>query len=162
RLDANAHLTGARIDQRFHNGREFSRSRYLNCPIHCAHIASFTALARPVGVFTPSVSQVPEFYLPPMSRRRLYPPLASYLLNDCVRDHLFSNPNFRRRPYNCVRDIPSRLAARTLLPSASRIARSIASFSSVSRSVVLDGGTFLLACRQRCSASMSGPSHVIK
>src|SRR5215813_11562371 len=41
RLDANAHVTGARIDQRFHNGFEFSRFRYLDCSIHCAHIASF-------------------------------------------------------------------------------------------------------------------------
>src|SRR5262244_4484350 len=41
RLDANAHLTGARIDQRFHYGFEFSRFRYLDCSIHCAHIASF-------------------------------------------------------------------------------------------------------------------------
>src|SRR5262245_29066755 len=31
RLDANAHLTGARIDQRFHYGCEFSRFRYLDC-----------------------------------------------------------------------------------------------------------------------------------
>src|SRR5262249_8941874 len=40
RLDANTHLTGARIDQRFHYGFEFSRFRYLDCSIHCAHIAS--------------------------------------------------------------------------------------------------------------------------
>src|SRR5262245_18834734 len=37
-LDANTHLTGARIDQRFHYGFEFSRFRYLDCSIHCAHI----------------------------------------------------------------------------------------------------------------------------
>src|SRR5215831_5152152 len=43
RLDANAHLTGARIDQRFHYGFEFSRFRYLDCAIHCAHIASLYA-----------------------------------------------------------------------------------------------------------------------
>jgi hypothetical protein len=41
RLDANAYLTGARIDQRFHYGCEFSWFRYLDCSIHCAHIASF-------------------------------------------------------------------------------------------------------------------------
>src|SRR5499425_3229280 len=41
RLDANAHLTGARIDQRFHYGFEFSRFGYLDCSIHCAHNASF-------------------------------------------------------------------------------------------------------------------------
>src|SRR5262245_25084942 len=41
RLDANTHLTGARIDQRFHYGFEFSRFRYLDCSIHCTHIASF-------------------------------------------------------------------------------------------------------------------------
>src|SRR5499427_6684960 len=40
RLDANAHLTGARIEHRFHYGFEFSRFRYLDCSIHCAHIAS--------------------------------------------------------------------------------------------------------------------------
>src|SRR5262249_16085041 len=41
RLDANAHLTGARIDQRFHYGFEFSRFRYLDCSIHCTRIPSF-------------------------------------------------------------------------------------------------------------------------
>src|SRR5262245_871117 len=41
RLDANTHLTGARIDQRFHYRFEFSRFRYLDCSIHCTHIASF-------------------------------------------------------------------------------------------------------------------------
>src|SRR5262250_1285882 len=40
RLDANADLTGARIDQRFHYGFEFSRFRYLDSSIHCAHIDS--------------------------------------------------------------------------------------------------------------------------
>src|SRR5499427_7264991 len=40
-LDSNAHLTGARIDQRFHYGREFSRFCYLDCFIHCAHVVSF-------------------------------------------------------------------------------------------------------------------------
>src|SRR5215469_7778093 len=48
RLDANAHLTRARRDQRFHYGCEFSRFRYLDCSIHCAHIASFKAMA-PTG-----------------------------------------------------------------------------------------------------------------
>src|SRR5499427_3311641 len=43
RLDANAHLTKARIDQRFHYDFEFSRFRYLDCSIHCAHIASRSA-----------------------------------------------------------------------------------------------------------------------
>src|SRR6516165_5871163 len=43
-LDANAHLTGARIDQRFHYGCEFSRFCYLDCFIHCAHSASLKAL----------------------------------------------------------------------------------------------------------------------
>src|SRR5215831_14095763 len=43
RLDANTHLTGARIDQRFHYGFEFSRFRYLDCSIHCTHIACFMA-----------------------------------------------------------------------------------------------------------------------
>src|SRR5215469_12744413 len=43
RLDTNTHLTGARIDQRFHYGFEFSRLRYLDCSIHCTHIASFMA-----------------------------------------------------------------------------------------------------------------------
>src|SRR5215475_5204320 len=64
RLDTNAHLTGARIDQRFHYGCEFSRFRYLDCSIHCAHIASFKALTPPVGVFTSSVRPGPEFCLP--------------------------------------------------------------------------------------------------
>src|SRR5262245_37154938 len=40
RLDANTHLTGAGIDERFHYGFEFSRFRYLDCSIHCAPIAS--------------------------------------------------------------------------------------------------------------------------
>src|SRR5262252_91589 len=40
RLDPNAHLTGARIDQRFHYGCEFSRFRYLDCSVHYAHTAS--------------------------------------------------------------------------------------------------------------------------
>src|SRR5262249_8507411 len=38
RLHANTHLTGARIDQRFHYGFEFSRSRHLDCSIRCTHI----------------------------------------------------------------------------------------------------------------------------
>src|SRR5215471_2394064 len=42
RLDANAHLTGARIDQRFDYGFEFSRFRYLDCFIRCAHFASLS------------------------------------------------------------------------------------------------------------------------
>src|SRR5262245_37011530 len=41
RLDLNAHFTGTRIDHRFHYGFEFSRFRYLDCSIHCGHIASF-------------------------------------------------------------------------------------------------------------------------
>src|SRR6516165_600664 len=45
RLDANTHLTGAGVDQRFHYGGEFSRFRYLDCFIHCAHSASLKALA---------------------------------------------------------------------------------------------------------------------
>jgi hypothetical protein len=61
RLDANAHLTGARIDQRFHYGCEFSRFCYLDCFIRCAHIACFRAVAPPVGV---SVRPGPEFSLP--------------------------------------------------------------------------------------------------
>src|SRR5262245_43561718 len=64
RLDTNAHLTGARIDQRFHYGREFSRFRYLDCSIHCAHSASRKALAPTIGVFTSSVRPGPEFSLP--------------------------------------------------------------------------------------------------
>src|SRR5215467_8314358 len=39
RLDANTHLTVARIDQRFHYDFEFSRFRYLDCSIRRAHIA---------------------------------------------------------------------------------------------------------------------------
>src|SRR5262247_3753959 len=46
RLNANPHLTGAGIDQRFQNGFEFSRFRYLDCSIHCAHIASFNDRSR--------------------------------------------------------------------------------------------------------------------
>src|SRR5262249_37238864 len=64
RLDANTHLTGARIDQRFHYGCEFSRFRDLDCFIHCAHIARFLAMAPPVGVFSPSVRPGPESCLP--------------------------------------------------------------------------------------------------
>src|SRR5262249_33543978 len=64
RLDANAHLAPARIDQRFHYGCEFSRFRYLDCFIHCAHSASLKALAPTVGVFTSSVRPGPEFCLP--------------------------------------------------------------------------------------------------
>src|SRR5499427_8491135 len=63
RLDANAHLAGPRIDQRFHYGCEFSRFRYLDCFIHCVHSASFEAMAPPVAVFTPSVRPGPEFCL---------------------------------------------------------------------------------------------------
>ena len=43
RLDANAHLTRARIDQRFHYDFEFSRFRYLDCLIRCAHFASLSS-----------------------------------------------------------------------------------------------------------------------
>src|SRR5215467_5812467 len=59
RLDANAHLTRARLDQWFHYGFEFSRFRYFDCFIHCAHIASFKAMAPRFGVFTPSVRPGP-------------------------------------------------------------------------------------------------------
>ena len=55
RLDANAHLTGARIDQRFHHGLEFSRFRYLDCSIRCAHITSLlshSGLLEPRGSST--------------------------------------------------------------------------------------------------------------
>src|SRR5262250_2926244 len=41
RLDANTHVTGARIDQRLPNGFEFPRFRHLDRSIRCAHIASF-------------------------------------------------------------------------------------------------------------------------
>src|SRR6516165_6308417 len=61
RLDANAHLAGPRIDQRFHYGCKFSRFRYLDCFIHCVHSAFFKAMAPPVAVFTPSVRPGPEF-----------------------------------------------------------------------------------------------------
>src|SRR5215472_3077765 len=57
RLDANAHLTGARIDQRFHYDCEFSRFRYLDCFIHCAHRVK--ALAPTVGAFTSWVRPSP-------------------------------------------------------------------------------------------------------
>src|SRR6516162_190620 len=63
RLDANAHLTGARIDQRFHYGCKFSRFRYLDCFIHFAHSASLKPLAPTVGIFTSSVRPGPEFCL---------------------------------------------------------------------------------------------------
>src|SRR5215469_5051758 len=43
RLDANAHLTRTRIDQRFHYRFEFSRFRYLDCFIRCSHIASLSS-----------------------------------------------------------------------------------------------------------------------
>src|SRR5262249_28740587 len=42
RLNADAYLTGARIDQRFHYGCEFPRFRYFDCFIRRAHISSFT------------------------------------------------------------------------------------------------------------------------
>src|SRR5262249_14982068 len=41
RVDSHAHLNRAGIDQRFHRGFDFSWFRYLDCSIHCAHIASF-------------------------------------------------------------------------------------------------------------------------
>src|SRR5262249_25061648 len=63
RLDANAHLTGSRIDQRFHYGCKFSRFRYLDCFIHCAHSASLKALTPTVGIFMSSVRPGPEFCL---------------------------------------------------------------------------------------------------
>src|SRR5215470_9444218 len=43
RLDANAHLTRARIDQWLHYGFEFSRFRHLDCFIRCAHFASLSS-----------------------------------------------------------------------------------------------------------------------
>src|SRR5215813_1177663 len=49
RLDTNAHLTDARIDQRFHYGCKFSRFRYLDCSIHCAHVGSATLRPPLVG-----------------------------------------------------------------------------------------------------------------
>ena len=79
-----------------------------------------------------------------------------------LTDHVFSNPNFRSRVYSCIRDIPSCLAAWTLLPSASRMARSTALFSRVSRFVMRDSGTSFVARRQRCSVSMNGPSHMMR
>jgi hypothetical protein len=42
RLDANAHLTRAGIDQWLHYDFEFSRFRYLDCFIRCAHTASLS------------------------------------------------------------------------------------------------------------------------
>src|SRR4029077_16855156 len=42
RLDANAHLIKARIDQWLHYGFEFSRFRYLDCFVRCAHFASLS------------------------------------------------------------------------------------------------------------------------
>src|SRR5215471_485015 len=42
RLDANAHLTRTRIDQGLYYGFEFSRFRYLDCFIRCAHFASLS------------------------------------------------------------------------------------------------------------------------
>src|SRR5215472_8444141 len=53
RLDANAHLTRARIDQRFHYRFEFSRFRYLDCFIRCAHFAALSlAPMTPVPTMT--------------------------------------------------------------------------------------------------------------
>src|SRR5262245_17975912 len=49
RFHANTHLTGARVDKRFHYSCEFSRFRYLDCLIHCAHSASLKALAATVA-----------------------------------------------------------------------------------------------------------------
>src|SRR5262249_61744264 len=39
RLYANAHVAGIGIDQRFQYGCEFSRFRYLDCSIRCAHFS---------------------------------------------------------------------------------------------------------------------------
>src|SRR5215470_1176631 len=53
RLDANAHMTRPRLDQRFHYGFEFSRFRYLDCFIRCAHFASLSlAPMTPVPTMT--------------------------------------------------------------------------------------------------------------
>jgi hypothetical protein len=41
-LDSNAHLTGPRVDQRFHYGFKFSRFRYLDCFVRCGHFASLS------------------------------------------------------------------------------------------------------------------------
>src|SRR6185503_2999444 len=76
--------------------------------------------------------------------------------------HADSRPNLRSRPYSCIREIPSCLAARTLLPTASRMARSTALLSRVSRSVMPDSGASFSARRLRCSVSMNGPAHMIR
>src|SRR5262249_49642927 len=67
-------------------------------------------------------------------------------------DYVFASPNFLSRPYSCIREIPSCLAAFTLLPSAFRIACTTARLSRALRSVALTGGVLSLGCRERSSA----------
>src|SRR5262249_61886217 len=52
-VEANAHVNRAKLAQRFHNGFELARFRYLDFFIHCAHIASFMFRGQPFPVIPP-------------------------------------------------------------------------------------------------------------